>query len=104
MGASRYRDSVVLQRDSGGTWEDVAQLFAEITYTGGADGGASGTYAVVVPWGNLTKNILPSSDLKPTHRLAWGSRVLEIFDVENIEQRNREVRMECKELPAVAPE
>ena len=104
MRSSRLRHVVIIQRKNGATWEEDSTCFAEIIPTGGAEGGAALNYTVTLRHTAQAAAILPSSDLSSTHRLAWGSKILDIFLVENVDQLNREIRLQCTELPAVAPE
>lgn len=40
----------------------------------------------------------PTLQTKPVHRLLFGSRALEIDSVVNVDERNRDVHVMCKEV------
>jgi hypothetical protein len=98
MRASRLRQTVVLQSYDGSAWNDVDTIPAEILPTGVSDGGTFQNYVVTLRWSEAVAAIRPTKELQATHKLIWDSKELEIYDAVNVDQRNREVRLQCKEL------
>ena len=106
MRAGQLRHYVALQRATvtrdahGGTvhtWATYANVWAAIEPQSGDE-----PVTAEAPQAVTTHNvrIRYNSSVKPTDRLAHGSRVLEINAILNIDERNREMRLLCGEVTA----
>lgn len=97
------RQKVILQRrsnvtDAGGgvsvSWTDVAALWAEITPLTGNE---SVQAMRVQPVQNYLVRLRRREDVTPDDRLMFGSRVLEIKSITNVNQRGHWMQCRCQE-------
>ena len=103
--AGDFRESIVIRRlvqaadpdaDLAGTPETVCSRRARFVTGGGRERQqhqqlAEGTLIVELPWDSVTRTISPQMDL------LYGTRVLAIVAVENVDQLNETMRLTCTE-------
>ena len=103
MQAGQLRRAVTVQErslqvdDAGGQspiWRDVVTLRAFVVPTGGSEVMASGetrsktVYQVTTRW---------FPDLTPKHRLIYEGKVFDILNINDVEERRRELQFTCTE-------
>ena len=106
MRAGDLRHSVVIQkeystRDSYGAetpeWVDFATVWAGISPIRGREYFAAQTVNADVDTKIIIRHL---QELEPKMRMKYGERIFEIVSVINVEEKNREVHLMCKEVAA----
>lgn len=101
--AGLLRHQVTLQRprtsgdafgEERAEWEDVVELRAAITPVSGTEQMAAAQLAATVTH-QVTTRYWPG--ITPRMRLLYGQRVLNIVSVVDVDERRRELRMDCAE-------
>lgn len=106
MRAGMLRETVEVEQYDGAAWNVMGKVGAGITEIGGADGGASLNFEVVLRASAVTRQIRAVVELKPTHRLVWGAtgtapgRILDVFEVVTMGKRRDGLRLQCREVLA----
>lgn len=77
------------------TWATVATLWAQVRATGG---GERYINQQIVAQVTHTVSLRYTAGITPKMRVLIGSRVLDIQQVQNVDERNIETRLLCKEL------
>ena len=104
METGRLRHQISIQQNTatvdaagqpGVDWQTIRQPWAEVKpVVGGENFNGSQILAGVT---HLV-TIRYQSGISPTMRVLYGSRILHIESVLNIDERNRETRLQCKEM------
>lgn len=109
MRAGRLRHRVTLQEQRGaqsetgavaGRWRSVATVYAELKPLAGTEGRGSEQMVAEV---THEVRIRYRRDVRPTMRLLYGARVLDVHSVLNTDERNAELVLGCREVVGEAP-
>jgi SPP1 family predicted phage head-tail adaptor len=80
-------------------WETVASVYAAFRTLGGAERTASQQVGATLTH-EVTIHYDPALTIVPTWRLVYGTRIFDIKDVRNVDERNVELRLRCVEVVA----
>ena len=109
MNIGRLRHRIVFQKDEDGTqdaygqprdgWQTYARRWAAITPQDGSETVEGGRPRAQVRHGVTCRYV---RDVHPGHRIKFRQRTFEIKGILNLQERSRELRVECVEV--IGPE